>query len=151
VAAARRVLFPIVLVVAALVAVHPVLGGVGQTTGGPAVGRSGTGLDLAALAVGDSATSHLTVANTGAASGTFVLGASPTGSGAVAGHLRVTVSCGSRTLYRGSLAGLAGTRLGVLAPGQARTYVVRVELASGGNELQGLRTNADLTVSAIGL
>lgn len=151
-AAARRALFLLAVVLGSLVAVHPVLGGVGESDGRPAVGRSGTGplLDLSALAVGDAATSSMTVANTGTGAGVFLLGGSTTGSRTLARHLRLVVSSGDRPLYRGSLAGLDSVRLGVLAPGEARTYSLRVELASGSDRLQGLQAAADFSISAVG-
>src|SRR5215210_2622896 len=149
-AAARRVLFLLALVLAGLVAVHPGLGGVGETNGRPAVSRSGTGplFDLPALAVGSSSTRTVTVTNSGTAAGVFVFGGTSRGSKPLAASLLVTVSSRGKTLYRDSLARLGTVRLGVLAPGESRAYSFRLELARGQNPLQSAAAAADFSISA---
>lgn len=152
-AAARPALFLLAVVVAALVAVHPVLGGVGVTEGRPAVGRTGTGplFDLARLAPGREGTSSLTVTNVGTGSGTFVLGAFTSGSPALARRLVLVVTDRDRELYHGSLAGLDAVRLALLAPGQRRTFELRAELGRGGNALQGTTLGVDFLVTVAGV
>ncbi len=151
--AARRLSLPLAVLVAALAAVHPVLGGVGGGEGAPAVARSGSGplLDVSALAPGRAEEGSVTVANVGAAPGTFVLQASESGSRVLAESLRLVVTSGERVLYAGTLAGFADVPLGVLAPGEEQVVGTRVALSpAAGNDLQGLSAVVDLRITALG-
>ncbi|MGH3093999.1 MAG: hypothetical protein ACRDOP_11050 [Gaiellaceae bacterium] len=151
--AARRLLLPLAVLVAALVAVHPVLGGIGGAAGAPAVGRSASGplLDVSALAPGRPVESSVTVANVGTAPGTFVLQATGSGSRPLVEALRLEVASGGRVLYEGTLAGFEDVPLGVLAPGEEQVVDTRVALSlAAGNDLQGLSAGVDLRVAALG-
>ena len=151
--AARRLLLPLAVLVAALVAVHPVLGGIGGAEGAPAVGRSASGplVDASALAPGRVVESSVTVANVGTATGTFVLQAAGSGSRPLAETLRLKVTSGGRVLYEGTLASFEDVPLGVLAPGEEQVVDTRVALApAAGNHLQGLSAGVDLRVAVLG-
>jgi hypothetical protein len=150
--AARRLLLPLAVLVAALVAVHPVLGGIGGAEGAPAVGRSAPGplVDASALAPGRAVESSVTLANVGTAPGTFVLQAAGSGSRQLAEALRLEVTSGGRVLYAGTLAGFEDLPLGVLAPGEEQVVDTRVALSpAAGNDLQGLSAGVDLRVAAL--
>jgi hypothetical protein len=78
------------------------------------------------------------------------------GSKLLAGHLRLTVRerrrGTKRMVYSGTLAGLRVVRLGGIKAGQARTFEFSVSLnPTAPNALQGLRTNAAFTWTAIQL
>jgi hypothetical protein len=151
--AARRFLLPLAVLVAALVAVHPVLGGIGRSEGAPAVGRSASGslLDVSAFAPGRAVAGSVAVANVGTAPGTFVLQATGSGSRPLAEALRLEVTSGGRVLYEGTLAGFERVPLGVLAPGEEQSVETRVALSpTAGNGLQGLSAGVDLRVAALG-
>ncbi|MGH3094026.1 MAG: hypothetical protein ACRDOG_17095 [Gaiellaceae bacterium] len=150
--AARRLILPLAVLVAALVAVHPVLGGIGPD-GAPAVGRPASGplLDVSALAPGRAVESSITLANVGTAPGTFVLQATGSGSRPLAEALRLEVASGGRVLYEGTLAGFEDVPLGILAPGEEQVVDTRVALSpAAGNDLQGLSAGVDLRVAALG-
>jgi hypothetical protein len=152
-AAACRLLLPLAVLVAALVAVHPVLGGIDGSEGEPAVGSAAKGplVDVSNLAPGRGVRDSVTVANVGTAPGTFFLQASTGGSRVLAERLRLVVSREGRVLYEGSPAGFESVRLGRLAPAEERSVVVRVELpAAGGDELQGVAASLDLAVAVVG-
>ena len=151
--AARRFLLPLAVLVAALVAVHPVLGGIGGDEGVPAVARAASGplVDLSALAPGRAVESSVTVANVGTAPGTFVLQAAGSGSRPLAEALRLEVTSGGRVLYEGTLAAFEDVPLGVLAAGEEQEVDTRVALsAAAGNDLQGLSAGVELRVAALG-
>lgn len=138
---------------AALVAVHPVLGGIGAGEGAPAVGRSGSGplLDVSELAPGRAVERSVTVANVGTAPGTFVLEASESGSRLLGESLRLVVRSGGRALYSGTLAGFQNVPLGRLAPGEEQVVRTHVALSpAAGNELQGLSADMELRVVVLG-
>jgi len=149
----RRILFPVLILAVALVAVHPVLAAAGGSGGSVAVGRVGSGpvFDLGNLAPGDSASGSVRIANTGSAPGTFVLSAAVNGDAKLASSLVLTVADDTgRIAYRGPLAGLAGEALGTFAPAEAHAYKVSVALPStAGNELQGLSAGASFSWSAV--
>jgi hypothetical protein len=151
-AAARRLLLPLGVLVAGLVAVHPVLGGVADPGGAPlARTPAGSQLVLSTLSPGGAVRGPLVVANAGTAPGTFLLDASTTGSRRLATKMRLSVSEAGRVLYEGSPAGLRRLSVGVLAPGQERRLAVRVELSrAAGNALQGRSIGLDVTVTALG-
>ena len=151
--AARRLLLPLAVLVGALVAVHPVLGGIGGGVGAPAVGHSASGplLDVSTLAPGRAVERSVTVANVGTAPGTFVLQAARSGSRPLAEALRLEVTSGGRVLYEGTLASFEDVQLGVLTPGEERVVDTRVALSpAAGNDLQGLSADVDLRVAALG-
>jgi spore coat-associated protein N len=149
----RRLLFSVVTLAVALVAVHPVLGGVGGSAGSVTVARTGSGpvFDLGNLAPGHGASESVRIANAGSAPGTFILSAAVSGDAKLASSLVLTVADESgRIAYRGPLAGVAGDALGTFAPAEAHTYKLSVTLASSaGNELQGLSAGASFTWSAV--
>jgi spore coat-associated protein N len=149
----RRILFSVVTLAVALVAVHPVLGGVGGSDGSVTVGRSGSGpvFDLAGLAPGHDASGSVRIANAGSAPGTFVLQAAVSGDAKLASSLVLTVADETgRIAYRGPLTGLSGEALGTFAPAEAHTYRLSVTLpGTAGNELQGLSAGASFTWSAV--
>lgn len=149
----RRVLFSLLILSVALVAVQPVLGGIGGSDGSVAVGRVGSGpvFDLGNLAPGHNASESVRIANTGSAPGTFVLSAAVSGDSKLASSLVLTVADDTgRIAYRGPLARLAGEKLGTFAPAEAHTYKLSVALPStAGNELQGLSAGASFTWSAV--
>jgi hypothetical protein len=150
--AARRLILPLVVLVAALVAVHPVPGGTDRD-GTPAVGRSASGplLDVAGLAPGRAVESSVTVVNVGTAPGTFVLQAAGSGSRLLAEGLRLEVTSGGRVLYSGRLAGFESVPLGALAPAEQQVLDTHVALsAEAGNDLQGLSASVDLSVAVLG-
>lgn len=152
-AAARRLILPVAVLVAALVAVNPVAGGIGGDDGAPAVGGPGAGplLDVSELAPGRAVQDSFTVANVGTAPGTFVLQASESGNRLLAERLRLVVASGDRDLYAGMLTRFEGVPLGVLAPGEEQPVRVRIALpASSGNDLQGLSAGLELRVAAVG-
>lgn len=150
-AAARRLLLPLAVLVAALVAVHPVAGGTGGESGEPAVRGGSPLLDVSGLVPGRAVEGSVTIANAGTASGTFVLAAAASGDRLLGERLHVVFRLGGGVLYEGPLAGFAGARLGVLAPGQERELEVRAELPrSAGNELQGVSASVELAVTAVG-
>ncbi len=137
----------------ALVAVHPVLGGIGGSDGRVAVARNGSGpvFDLASLAPGQKASESVRIANAGSAPGTFVLSAAMSGDAKLASSLVLTVADETgHVAYRGPLAGLADETLGTLVPAEAHTYKLSVVLpGTAGNELQGLSAGASFTWSAV--
>ena len=149
----RRILFPVLILAVALVAVHPVLAAAGGSGGNVAVGRVGSGpvFDLGNLAPGDSASGSVRIANTGSAPGTFVLSAAVNGDAKLASSLVLTVADDTgRIAYRGPLAGLAGEALGTFAPAEAHTYKLSVALPStAGNELQGVSARVSFSWSAV--
>lgn len=149
----RRILFSVVTLAVALVAVHPVLGSAGGSDGSVAVGRAGSGpvFDLGNLAPGHGESENVRIANTGSAPGTFVLSAAVSGNAKLASSLVLTVADETgRVAYRGPLAGLAGEALGSFAPAEAHTYKLSVALpGTTGNELQGLSAGASFTWSAV--
>ena len=149
----RRVLFALLILSIALVAVQPVLGGIGGSDGSVAVGRVGSGpvFDLGNLAPGQNTSESVRIANTGSAPGTFVLSAAVSGDAKLASSIVLTVADDTgRIAYRGPLAGLAGEALGNFGPADAHTYELSVGLPSAaGNELQGLSAGASFTWSAV--
>ena len=149
----RRILFPVLILAVALVAVHPVLAAAGASDGSVVVGRVGSGpvFDLGNLAPGDSASESVRIANEGSAPGTFVLSAAVKGDAKLASSLVLTVADDTgRIAYRGPLAGLSGEALGTFAPAEAHTYTLSVALPStAGNELQGLSAGASFSWSAV--
>ena len=149
----RRILLPVLILAVALVAVHPVLAAAGDSDGNVAVGRVGSGpvFDLGNLTPGDKASESVRIANTGSASGTFVLSAAVSGDTKLASSLVLTVADDTgRIAYRGPLAGLAGETLGNFAPAEAHTFTLNVALPStAGNELQGLSAAASFSWSAV--
>lgn len=134
-------------------AVHPVLAAAGGSDGSVEVGRVGSGpvFDLGNLAPGDNASESVRIANTGSASGTFVLSVAVSGDAKLASSLVLTVADDTgRIAYQGPLADLAGETLGTLAPAEAHTYTLSVTLPStAGNELQGLSAGASFSWSAV--
>ena len=149
----RRIFFSVVTLVVALVAVHPVLGGVGSSDGSVAIGHAGSGpvFDLGSLAPGHDASESVRIANAGTAPGRFVLSAAVSGDAKLASSLVLTVADETgRIAYRGPLAGLAAEALGTFAPAEAHTYKLNVALpGTAGNELQGLSAGAAFTWSAV--
>ena len=107
------------------------------------------------LVPGDRVAGKLTIANTGTMAGSFTLSGAVRGSGRLAEHLVLTVTERSRgvdsLVYSGSLAGLRAVKLGLIGPGQARTFRFAVKLHSGRAQdgLQGLRTTASFTWTAL--
>jgi hypothetical protein len=148
----RRVLFSLITLAVALVAVHPVLGGVG-TEGSVSVSRSGSGpvFDLAGLAPGHDTSGNVRIANAGSGPGNFVLSAAVSGDPKLASSLVLTVADETgHVAYRGSLAGLSSETLGTFAPAETHTYKLSVALPGrAGNELQGLSAGASFTWSAV--
>jgi hypothetical protein len=137
----------------ALVAVHPVLGGVGTPEGSVSVSRSGSGpvFDLAGLAPGHDTSGNVRIANAGSGPGNFVLSAAVSGDPKLASSLVLTVADETgHVAYRGSLGGLSSETLGTFAPAETHTYKLSVALpGTAGNELQGLSAGASFTWSAV--
>jgi hypothetical protein len=149
----RRILFSVVTLAVALVAVNPILGGVGGPDANVVVATNVAGpvFDLAALAPGQKASDKVLIANTGSAPGAFVLSAAVSGDAKLASSLVLTVADETgRIAYEGPLAGLAGDALGTFAPAEAHTYQLSVALpGTAGNELQGLSAGASFSWSAV--
>lgn len=149
----RRILFSVVTLAVALVAVHPILGGVGGPDGNVVVATNVAGpvFDLAGLAPGQKASDKVLIANAGSAPGAFVLSAAVSGDAKLASSLVLTVADETgRIAYEGPLAGLAGDALGTFAPAEAHTYQLSVALpGTAGNELQGLSAGASFSWSAV--
>jgi hypothetical protein len=110
------------------------------------------------LVPGDRVAGSLTIANTGTLAGSFTLSGLVRGSSALAGRLVLSVRERSRgvdsLVYSGTLADLRAVKLGVLGPGHARNFRFAVTFHSTGsdavdNSLQGLRTTADFTWTAV--
>jgi spore coat-associated protein N len=106
------------------------------------------------LMPGDRVSGSLTIANTGSLAGSFTLSGVVRESRRLARHLVLTVRERARgvdsVVYSGSLAGLRAVKLGVFGPGHARTFHFAVSFAAeGSDELQGLRTTADFTWTAV--
>lgn len=110
-----------------LVVVHPGLGGIDET-GSPLAVESAAGplFQVDDLRPGRVVSRSVRIANAGDGAGRFVLSASTRGGL----PLRLTITdAEGRFLYRGALARLGETTLGVLAPGEAQTYRFSVSLA----------------------
>ena len=162
--ALRLALAPI-LVVLALVSASPLPGANGP--GGaiePAAfahgrveltaSKQGAILSSRGLAPGDRVSGSLTIANTGTLAGSFTLSGGVQGSARLAGRLQLTVREQTHGLesrvFSGRLSGLRAVRLGLIGPGQARTFRFAVLLpASAGDDFQGLWTSADFSWTAV--
>ena len=150
-----------VVVLLALAAYVP-LAGAGDTAEltrrGPRLISSKRGAIVAGrrLAPGSRRSGVVTITNRGTPAGSFRLRGLVRGSTQLARHLRLTVRERSRgrkrVVYSGTLAGLRVVRLGGIKAGQARTFDFSVSLSPAApNALQGLRTTADFTWTAIQL
>jgi hypothetical protein len=119
-----------------------------------AASKQGAILSGRDLVPGDRVSGALTIANTGTLAGSFTLSGSVHGSVRLADQLVLNVrehTRGAQSLvYSGSLLAFRAARLGVIGPGQARTFRFEVVFRSdSGDRLQGLRTTADFTWTAV--
>lgn len=159
-----RLAFPPILVLLALVSATP-LAGANDPGGVQPYGFANGRLQLSAsrqgailsgrdLVPGDRVSGRLTIANTGTLAGSFTLSGNVRGSIALAEQLKLDVrewrhGVESR-VYSGPLADLHAVKLGVIGPAHARTFRFAVELpVDRPNELQGERTTADFTWTAV--
>jgi spore coat-associated protein N len=118
-----------------------------------AASKQGAILTGRKLVPGDRVAGSLTIANTGTLAGAFTLSNRIGGAVRLAKHLRLTVRERTRgvtsLVYSGSLAGLRAVKLGVIGPAEARTFHFAVTFGAGAEDLQGLRTTADFTWTAV--
>lgn len=97
---------------------------------------------------GDSTSGTVTIGNAGDAAGRFSVAVTDVDGALLAGAVRLDVRAqgASAAAYEGPLGEVGDVDLGTIAPGEERTYEVRLTLPSGvGNLLQGAELSFGLT------